>query len=364
MESFLFKNKQDSYKKILDLILKKQRISRKEIAETLGLAWGTVSNNVNLMIDEKVIKEESPIITGIGRSTCYIVPNDEVYASLGVDINTVGLSASIVSLNGATIFFTMIPLVVYTQEEIIEKTYLVIKRALEFNLGRYQILSIGLSCQGDVYSQKGIFSDMPFIEGWQPINFTKLIEEKFNIPTFQSHDMECLLLDLIFRYPNNKDFLVCRVVDGIGFGVVKEGTILNEKISLDYGHEIVERNGLECTCGQCGCLEAYSSIKGLVKRLGISEGELFSNYKNYSSTLDDAMEKFAFSLYNVASIYNLSSVFVCGKLFAKIPGLFEKLIEKISKIEKRKNFNFIVTYLSDLSASFGAAIHSLRQLIE
>lgn len=364
MESFLLKNKQDSYKKILGLILSKQRVSRKEIAESLGLAWGTVSNNVNIMIDEKIIKEERPIINGVGRSTCFIVPNNDIYASIGIDINTVGLSASIVSLNGATLFFTMIPLTDFTQEEIIDKTYEIIQRAFDFNLGKYQILAIGLSCQGDVYSQKGLFVEMPFINNWRPINLTKLIEDKFNIPTFQSHDMECLLLDLKFRYPNNHDFLVSRVVDGIGFGIVKEGIILNEKISLDYGHEIIERNGLHCTCGQHGCLEAYSSLKGITKRLGVTEEELFSNYRDYELVLDDAMEKYAFSLYNVASIYNAYSIFVCGKLFAQIPELFEKLLDKISKIDRRKNFNFTVTYLSDLSASFGAAIYAVNQLIE
>ena len=364
MKNVLIQNKQDSYHKILNLIINKQRISRKEIADELSLAWGTVSSNINLMIDQKLIKEESPIVNGVGRSTCYLIPSNEKYAIIGVDINTIGISSSVVLLNGETIFTDVKTLEDFNQDEIVNKTLSTIQRAIEFNDNKYQIIAVGLSCQGDTYSQKGIYVDMPFIKDWMPINLVEIIENKCNIPTYQSHDMECLLLDLTFRNPGHNNFLVTRVVDGIGFGIIKDGVVLNEKISIDYGHEIIERNGLACECGQKGCLEAYSSIRGILRRLNITEAELFSNYKKYDEVLDDAIDKFSFSVYNVASIYNLKDVIICGKLFTQIPELFTRLEDKINLIHKRKNFSLNLNFLTDLSPSFGAALYALRKVIE
>ncbi|MEA3485652.1 MAG: ROK family protein, partial [Candidatus Aerophobetes bacterium] len=63
---------------------------------------------------------------------------------------------------------------------------------------------------------------------------------------------------------------------GIGGGIIANGEILHGSCDIagEIGHMIVHEGGLPCRCGRKGCLEAYASATGVVKRTiaAIKEG--------------------------------------------------------------------------------------------
>ncbi|MDR2653131.1 MAG: ROK family protein [Prevotellaceae bacterium] len=64
-----------------------------------------------------------------------------------------------------------------------------------------------------------------------------------------------------------RDFLFVTLGTGVGSGFVANGEMIygHDGLAGELGHVIVEKNGRECGCGRCGCLETYTSAPG-VKR--------------------------------------------------------------------------------------------------
>ncbi len=54
---------------------------------------------------------------------------------------------------------------------------------------------------------------------------------------------------------------------GVGGGVITDGKLLSgfNFAGGELGHMVIERGGVPCTCGRCGCWEAYSSATGLIR---------------------------------------------------------------------------------------------------
>jgi glucokinase len=63
------------------------------------------------------------------------------------------------------------------------------------------------------------------------------------------------------------DFMLVTVGTGVGGGLVIEGDLYRGAfgIAAEIGHIRVVPNGLECPCGQYGCLEQYASGRALVR---------------------------------------------------------------------------------------------------
>jgi predicted NBD/HSP70 family sugar kinase len=57
------------------------------------------------------------------------------------------------------------------------------------------------------------------------------------------------------------DFVYVTVSEGVGAGIVVNGTILRGHSSTagEFGHVPLDRNGPRCLCGATGCWEAYTS---------------------------------------------------------------------------------------------------------
>lgn len=62
-----------------------------------------------------------------------------------------------------------------------------------------------------------------------------------------------------------RDFLFVTLGTGVGSGFVANGEMIygHDGLAGELGHVIVEKNGRECGCGRCGCLETYASAPGI-----------------------------------------------------------------------------------------------------
>ena len=64
---------------------------------------------------------------------------------------------------------------------------------------------------------------------------------------------------------------------GIGGGIIIQGEVLHGgwDTAAEIGHMIIHEGGLVCGCGKKGCLEAYASATGVIKRTlaAIREGK-------------------------------------------------------------------------------------------
>lgn len=130
------------------------------------------------------------------------------------------------------------------------------------------VIGIGIGTPGLIDNKGEIIGEAVNIPGWRDVDLQKIMTEREQTRVLVQNDVNLTALGEVF-YGAGKDVgnLVCiSVGTGIGGGIVlnKELYTGGYGFTAEVGHLIVEPEGLECDCGQNGCLEQYASAKGLI----------------------------------------------------------------------------------------------------
>lgn len=195
--------------------------------------------------------------------------SNKVY--VGIDLGGTKTNIAIIDDNGQIVSSRKI----YTQgadedsisvvRKIIEVTRTLIS---EIDAGK-AVMSIGIGVPGTVERKEGTVLFAPNL-GWKDVPVRKLFVEVFNIPVYIGQDTEAAALGE-FHYgagKGMKDIACITVGTGVGCGLIIDGKLHKGKYFTagEFGHTLVERDGLRCNCGRNGCLEAYASGTAIIKR--------------------------------------------------------------------------------------------------
>ncbi|WP_461163186.1 ROK family protein [Arthrobacter sp. R4-81] len=130
-------------------------------------------------------------------------------------------------------------------------------------------VGIGVGTPGLVNSDTGIVEYASSL-GWTTMPVADLLSAEFSLPVLISHDARAAGLAEARLLPSapGKNSVFVAIGTGVGAAVITDGTILKGATHSagELGHIPVIPDGETCTCGQCGCLEAYFSGAGLVRR--------------------------------------------------------------------------------------------------
>ena len=144
------------------------------------------------------------------------------------------------------------------------------------NLDKKAFLGIGVSIPGLINSKTGqTYMDLR-IDGKK---VEELFSERYDLPTIIDSDSRVMAIgEQAFGYAKNKKDVLClNICDGIGLGMILNGTVYRGKSGLagEFGHINVVRDGNLCTCGKYGCLETVASGTALIEQAqaGIKKGQ-------------------------------------------------------------------------------------------
>ena len=123
------------------------------------------------------------------------------------------------------------------------------------------------SCAPGVIDQDGgivVFTpNLP----WRDYDIRTPMEKKFGVPFYIGNDVN---LGVLGEYKfgaakGYKNVVGFFVGTGMGGGLILDGKLFtgNQFKAAEYGHMILDPEGPLCNCGQRGCLEAFSSKKGM-----------------------------------------------------------------------------------------------------
>ncbi|MBQ9806074.1 MAG: ROK family protein [Clostridia bacterium] len=342
---------------IFIFILEKGTTTRREIEWETGFSWGTVSANVAFLIEKGYVVEEKSKKTGTaGRLTLCLRPNGEKIVSIGVDVNRTGLTAEVVGLDLSVKKRFTVPFEAETQAELLEQAETICKEAIDWCADKFRVFSLGLAFQGAINGREGFSMHFPQIRDWVPYNIKEHFAEKFDLPVYLGHDPKCMLLGVLSR-KKYSDCVLVRVDEGIGMAVAQDGRILDDTEKLELGHTLSVKNGLPCVCGKNGCLEAYASLRGICRRLGISIEELFANPDRYTSFLREAADYFTLALYNVCMLFRPQKLILTGRAMDLEP--YANAVSKDVQVE-----HVTLKFDPEVSAAFGAAAESMKSAIK
>lgn len=137
------------------------------------------------------------------------------------------------------------------------------------NVQDQEFAGIGIGSPGTLRMPEGelvgLNPNLPFFTGLSPRD---ILPQGLNLPVYVDNDAN--LMTLAEAYLHNSSVAVgITVGSGIGCGIVLNGDVYHgaHGFAAEAGHCIMVMDGEKCNCGQHGCLEAYSSVDSIRRRL-------------------------------------------------------------------------------------------------
>lgn len=130
------------------------------------------------------------------------------------------------------------------------------------------ISALGIGVPATINIATGSTLIMPnFAEGWFNFPLTQVLQEQTGLATFIINDARSFVLAESLMGAGRGFSHVFGVIlgTGVGGGLVLDGKLqLGQGWAGEFGHFIIDPNGLNCGCGSVGCLETVASASALV----------------------------------------------------------------------------------------------------
>lgn len=313
---------------ILYLLQKNGSMSRKEIAEKLGLTPAAVTKICNDLIFSGVLKETGEISKGCkGRKEILLSLNFGKKFVLGINAGTTHITYSLSKLSGEVVSVVTSP---FTDD-----IDAVLKNAKELlnnnNVNNEDIFSVGLCVVGSATGKGyGI---------WDCKALYNKTAEKFGVPvTIENNVRAFAQSEMLYSGDySNEAVLFFKWGPGIGSAIALDGKILsgNDKGVAEIGHYIVNPAGKKCRCGRYGCLETEAGEEALVTLTKLQLEEIItSQNEDVINILDEKIDTVALALTNTATILNAKKIVLFGSVFSN-----ETVVKKLKKQCIRYNEN-------------------------
>lgn len=272
----------------------------------------------------------------------------------------------------------MISFIVSFARETIEKSRLPIE----------EICGMGIGFPGPLNVETGTIFNPPNLNGWDSVPLRDILEKELRVPVAIENDANAAALGEWWKgVGSGTGSLFCITLGtGVGGGIILDGKVWHgvSSIAGEIGHTTVIRDGIQCACGNIGCLEAYACSGGILKRVNdalLEEGgkgglEPLTNLKQVDQMIMQGNEIvlnviretgliLGIAIANIANLINPEMIV----LFGGVTNLGEHLVEPLKEEVKRRAFKkateslrIELSQLGDNSGVLGAARNILSQL--
>ncbi len=226
------------------------------------------------------------------------------------------------------------------EEYIIEKTKMLQEK--------YKITSIGVAVPGTIENEVILKSVNLELKNYPLVDKLK---ENINIPIKIKNDTKCAAIaENIYgalREFNSGIFLTLGT--GIGGAIIINNKLLEvgKLPGCEFGHMIIQKNGLQCNCGKKGCFEKYASMKAFKDNLRnvLNLDEKTSgknlldiirrnpqgseNFNKINKVIEEYIDNLSIGISNLINIFEPEAVVIGGSFVFYEEIFMNKLKEKI-----------------------------------
>ncbi|HLF75125.1 MAG TPA: ROK family protein [Anaerolineales bacterium] len=197
---------------------------------------------------------------------------------IGVDLGGTNLRAAIVDTDTGQIFHQRQrpTLAAEGQEAVTQRIVQLIRELTRADgVPARAIKAVGIGVPGTPDMDTGVIQFLPNLPGkWLNVALEAIVQEQTQLPVALINDVRAITLgEWIFGAGRGAETLVCLAIGtGIGGGVVVNGQfhLGIGGTAGEFGHHVVEVDGLPCGCGGRGCLELYASGPAIAA-MGVKE---------------------------------------------------------------------------------------------
>lgn len=196
---------------------------------------------------------------------------------IGIDFGGTNLRAAIADTDTGQIFHQRQrpTLANEGQEAVIGRIVELIRELTQANGAAGLIRGVGIGVPGTPDLDTGVIQFLPNLPGkWLNVPLQSMIEEEVQLPVALINDVRAITLgEWTFGAGRGAHTVACLAIGtGIGGGVVVNGEfhLGIGGTAGEFGHHVVEVDGLPCGCGGKGCLELYASGPAIAA-MGVKE---------------------------------------------------------------------------------------------
>ena len=365
---------------IIGLIRKNGSLSRSEIARITGLSLPSVSRIIDSLIQEGILKEVVKGNSPRGKKPLLIDINSDHQYVFGVEISRKG-QIILCNLIGTVLereqFFpdpSQGPGSIAKQlsNEISRLSHL-------FNLEPNKVAGIGIGTPGFLFKAGPLINQSPFF-GWNSINAVQVFESSFSYPVLVENVAKAsALAEKMYGYGKQfEDFFYIYTDWGVGGGFVTGGALyrgINGNAG-EFGHTIIQQNGVPCYCGNLGCIEQYTSTDAIVREAK----SINKNIKDFDSVMaayqhDDSKiisilkksgEILGKGIANIINLLNPEAIIIGGEFARKCPVYIQSAMEQardaVFSLEAR-NTPIFTSQLGEEAVAIGMASEVISEFI-
>ena len=188
--------------------------------------------------------------------------------SIGIDIGGTNTDMGLVRNDGTIVTRSNIPTNAYIDFEpyIRDIAACIDKMMKDCNVDTIEGIGIGAP-NGNFYT--GCVDNAPNLTIKGVLNFEQEMHKYINVPVVLSNDANAAAYgEMVYGGAKDLDnFIMFTLGTGVGSGIVIDGKLVHGSTGAagELGHSILIPNGRQCTCGRRGCLETYTSARGIVQ---------------------------------------------------------------------------------------------------
>ena len=244
---------------------------------------------------------------------------------------------------------------------------------------KYEITDIGIAIPGTVNEKSIIKSVNLDLENYDIVDKLK---EKINLPIKIRNDAKCAAIaensyGCLKKY---KRSIFLTLGTGIGGAVIINNKLLDtgNLPGCEFGHMVIQKDGIQCKCGRYGCWEKYASMKSfkdkLRKELGYTEKtrgqDLLNiirsnkpeqeNYEKIEKIVCEYIDDLSIGIANLINIFEPEAIGIGGSFVYFEEVFMERLKKKLTEsgilFNHRDNISIETAILGNDAGIIGATL--------
>ena len=247
---------------IFQEIVTNEETSRPELARRSGLTKMTLSNIITEFIDQGYVQEK-PGAQGVARNVAQsLTLSPDAPKIAGVLFQVKYIAAVLCDFQMRTIRKVRVELPEFDEETLVSTAI----RAVEEVIGdEEKVAGVGISSVGPLDLKHGMILNPPGFHGVRDVPIVKHFQQHFRLPVVLGHHHDNMAMAEKYYGVGKKyhDFLFFNT-DGVNLSIITG----NEPYSnfsgfpSEFGDLSIDYNGIQCDCGNRGCLGSYFDLAG------------------------------------------------------------------------------------------------------
>jgi len=261
---------------VYECIWSHKSVTMTDLAYVTHLSRPTITSLVQEMTADNLVIKSGYGTSNGGRNPVLYHANVNAAYAMGIDLEFPKVRMAISNLECENICFSVR---IYPKDA--DKDQVMKQQIddllLESGIDKNRLLGVGIGVPGviDYKNNYSVFFER--INGWENVLIGDIIQEYIGKPVYICNDVNLISWAerKVAHLEDIKNMLYIIIRSGIGMAIWNDGSLMQGEMgnSGRIGHMTVDKNGLQCKCGNRGCLGLYTSEKSMIRMYGELTGK-------------------------------------------------------------------------------------------